>query len=97
MDAFIAVHTPNFSKSIWTQQEIGFAVGRNIKIISIKMGEDPTGFISKNQALPRKNRTAEEIASEINSLLLADEETAGKIKAAKKAADSKKELDKIQF
>jgi hypothetical protein len=45
MDAFIAIHTPGFSKSFWTQQEIGFAVGRGVKIISFSMGEDPTGFI----------------------------------------------------
>lgn len=46
MDAFVAIHTNGFSKSVWTQQEVGFAVGRGVKIISLKMGEDPTGFIS---------------------------------------------------
>jgi hypothetical protein len=50
MDAFIAIHTPGFSASFWTQQEIGFAVGRGVKIISFKMGEVPTGFISEHQA-----------------------------------------------
>jgi TIR domain len=59
MDAFIAIHTQGFSASFWTHQEIGFAVGRGVKIISLKMGEDPTGFISKRQALPRRRRTAE--------------------------------------
>jgi TIR domain len=97
MDAFVAVHTLGFSKSVWTQQEIGFAVARRVKIISVKMGEDPTGFISKSQALTRKQRTAEEIASEINGLLLADEDTAEKIRAAKKAADLSNALDKIPF
>jgi hypothetical protein len=48
MDAFLAIHTPGFKDSFWTQQEIGFAVGRGVKIISFKMGEDPTGFISKH-------------------------------------------------
>ena len=62
MDAFIAIHTPGFSASFWTQQEVGFAVGRGVKIISLRMGEDPTGFISKHQALARRQRTAEEIA-----------------------------------
>jgi hypothetical protein len=57
MDAFLAIHTEGFSKSVWTQQEIGFAGARGVKIISFKMGEDPTGFISKHQALPRLNRT----------------------------------------
>ena len=58
MDAFLAIHTVGFSKSMWTQQEIGFAVGRGTKVISLRMGEDPTGFISKRQALPRRNKTS---------------------------------------
>ena len=85
MDAFIAIHTQGFSASFWTQQEIGFAVGRGVKIISLKMGEDPTGFISKRQALPHRRRMAEAIAEEINGLLLSDELTAEKLRAAKRA------------
>lgn len=61
MDAMVAVHTVGFSKSFWTQQEVGFALGRGVKVISFKIGEDPTGFISKRQALPRRKRTAEQI------------------------------------
>jgi hypothetical protein len=53
MDAFLAIHTKGFSASMWAQQEVGFAVARRVKIISFKMGEDPTGFISKHQPLPR--------------------------------------------
>lgn len=83
MDAFIAVLTEGFSKSIWTQQEIGFAVGRGVKIISFKMGEDPTGFISKHQALPRRNRTAEAVAQEIDQLLMSDDHTAERLTDAK--------------
>ncbi|MCP4616129.1 MAG: toll/interleukin-1 receptor domain-containing protein [Bradyrhizobium sp.] len=82
MDAFLAIHTVGFSQSFWTQQEIGFAVGRGVKIISFKMGEDPTGFISKRQALPRLNRSAEEVAKEVNGLLLGDETTAARLKEA---------------
>lgn len=73
MELFISIHTPGFSKSIWTQQEIGFAVARGVKIIAIRMGEDPTGFISKHQALSRGIKTAEEIASDIDILLRKDE------------------------
>lgn len=84
MDAFLAVHTKGFSQSYWTQQEIGFAYARNVKIISLKMGEDPTGFISKQQALPRRDRSAEQIAKEIDSILADDERTSEKLKNAKK-------------
>jgi hypothetical protein len=85
MDAFLAIHTKGFSASFWTQQEIGFAVGRGAKIISLKMGEDPTGFISKHQALPRGTRTAEEIAKEIDAILSNDNRTAERLAAAQKA------------
>ena len=83
MDAFVAVHTPGFKDSVWTQQEIGFALGRGTKVISFKMGEDPTGFIGKHQALARQGRSAEAIAGEISSLLLDDDRTAAKLRAAK--------------
>ncbi|MGN6590659.1 MAG: toll/interleukin-1 receptor domain-containing protein [Sphingomicrobium sp.] len=83
MDAFIAVLTPGFSASFWTQQEIGFALGRGVKIISFKMGEDPTGFISREQALPRQKRTAEEIANEIGILLAQDSRTVDRLLGAR--------------
>lgn len=90
MDAFVSMHTPGFSQSIWTQQEIGFAVGKGVKIISLRMGEDPTGFISKHQALPRGTKTAEEIAVEIDMLLTEDRRTKerlGEAKMDRKAGD----------
>jgi hypothetical protein len=83
MDAMVAVHTKGFSASFWTQQEIGFALGRGVKVISFKYGEDPTGFIAKHQALPRLNKSAEDIAAEIDRLLTADPRTKDKIKSAK--------------
>ena len=85
MNAFLAIHTPGFSESYWTQQEVGFALGRGTKVISFKMGEDPTGFIAKHQALSRQNRTAEEIAKEVNEILASDERTSPKLLAAQKA------------
>jgi hypothetical protein len=86
MDALIAVHTLGFSASIWTQQEIGYALGRGVMVISFKMGEDPTGFIGKHQALPRRNRTAEEIAEEIDRLLIGDPRTKERLLEARTSA-----------
>lgn len=83
MDAFIAIHTPGFAASIWTQQETGYAVCRGVKIISLQMGEDPTGFISKQQALSRGDRRAEEVAAEIDRILAKDPRTRDKLRAAK--------------
>ena len=75
MQCFISVHTVGFAGSNWTQQEVGFAVARRVKIIALKMGEDPTGFIGKSQALARRRRTAEQIADEIVAILHADATT----------------------
>lgn len=85
MDALVAVHTSGFSKSYWTQQEIGAAFGRGVKIISLMMDEAPTGLISKHQALSRAGRSAEEIAKEIDALLGADEATAARLADARQA------------
>ena len=82
MDALVAVHTERFSASPWAQQEIGIALGRGKKVISFKYGEDPTGFLARYQAIPRRNRKAEEIAKKINDLLIEDEETRSILKAA---------------
>lgn len=90
MDAMVAIHTAGFSQSTYTQQEVGFALGRGVKIISFEMGEQPTGFISRKQSLPRRRRTAEDIAKEINGLLLDDSRTKEKLQAAQPA---KKDLD----
>jgi hypothetical protein len=84
MDGFLAIHTKGFRDSYWAQQEVGFALGRGVKIISFKMDEDPTGFISKHQALARKNRTAEQIAAEVDTLLSNDPLTSTKLTLAKK-------------
>jgi hypothetical protein len=83
MDAFLAIHTLGFALSIWTQQEVGYAVGRGVKIISLQMGEDPTGFIGKHQALGRRSRTAEQVAEEIDAILSKDTRTRNKLAAAK--------------
>ena len=72
MDAFVSIHTPGFAASSWTQQEVGFACARRVPIISLKMvsqGEDPTGFIGRQQALLRYNESAEQIAGRISELL----------------------------
>lgn len=97
MDGFIAVHTPGFSQSFWCQQEIGFALGSGKKIISFKMGEDPTGFISKQQALARRDRSAEDIAKEIDGLLGMDSRTRDKLASAKAALESSTVTDEIPF
>ncbi|WP_353269430.1 toll/interleukin-1 receptor domain-containing protein [Gemmatimonas sp.] len=73
MDAMLAIHTEGFSESVWTQQEIGVAIGRGVKIISLKLeNEDPKGFIARDQAILRRGRTADAITPEIVAILTND-------------------------
>lgn len=70
MDSFVALLTDGFHDSLWTDQEVGFAFGRGIPIISVKLGKDPYGFIGKFQALSCAWETA---ATEIAKILIKKE------------------------
>lgn len=53
MDAMLAFISDDFFESAWTNQEIGYALGRAIPVISIKLEKtDPKGFIRNRQAIP---------------------------------------------
>jgi hypothetical protein len=52
MEIMLAFITDDFHESTWSNQEIGFALGRGVPIISLKLQrKDPSGFIGNQQAL----------------------------------------------
>ena len=52
MEIMLAFVTDDFRESVWTNQEIGFALARKIPVISLKLQQrDPEGFIDEQQAL----------------------------------------------
>ncbi len=51
MDAFVALLTPDFHDSDWTDHEVGFAFARGTPIIAVRLGRDPYGFLAKFQGL----------------------------------------------
>ena len=52
MEAMLVLLTDDFRDSSWTDQEIGFALGRSIPVICLKVGcIDPGGFVGSTQAL----------------------------------------------
>jgi hypothetical protein len=67
MDAFVALMTENFHDSLWVDQEVGFAFGRGVPIIAVKLGRDPYGFIGKFQAL---SCNWDEVAKEITKIII---------------------------
>lgn len=40
MDALVALMTKGFHESYWTDQEVGFALGRHVPVIPVKLGRD---------------------------------------------------------
>lgn len=62
-ECLTALMVKGFHESKWTDQEIGVAIGRDLLIIPVRMGEDPYGFIGKFQAITDRdiNALAEEI------------------------------------
>lgn len=70
MDSLIAILSDNFHDSLWTDQEVGVAFGRDVPIISLKLGMDPYGFIGKFQAL---TCSWEKAAQEIVKILVKHE------------------------
>lgn len=65
MDGLLALLTPNFRVSEWTDQEIGFAVCRQVPLISVRLGMDPYGFMGENQAVLEGGKEPGDLAKEI--------------------------------
>lgn len=64
-DALIALLHQNFHASNWTDQEIGFAMGRGVPVFAVRFDQDPYGFIGRFQAFNGNGKTAAELAPEL--------------------------------
>ena len=64
-DAMLALLTPGFHASKWTDQEIGFALGRGLPILTVLLGEEPYGFLAREQAIQGVGITDEKLARSI--------------------------------
>jgi len=49
MDAFVSVHSSGYAISPWCNQEAGFALARNVMMISVLDGKPPCGFLNPPQ------------------------------------------------
>lgn len=85
-DVLVALLSPGFKESRWTDQEVGYCHGRHVLILSVRQGLDPYGFISRYQALQGAVKTPPEIAREISSILLKHPKTAARAAEAMVAA-----------
>lgn len=81
MEVMLVLLTEEFHESVWTNQEVGFALGRGIPIICLKIGPvDPKGFISSHQALKRNPDELGKAASDVMKALLGEVRQAGRVK-----------------
>lgn len=51
-DAMSALITPDFKNSHYCDQEVGFAIARDLLVIPVRQGADPHGFLASQQAIP---------------------------------------------
>jgi hypothetical protein len=75
MDALVAVLTPNFDKSKWTDQEVGVAIGREVLVIPIRKGMDPYGFIGKFQGLQSNGKTVGQVTQSLFEIIISHAKT----------------------
>ncbi len=70
MDILLVYLTDDFHDRVWTDQEVGFALGDAKPVLSVKLGvKDPQGFISHIQAVKADIDTPKETAERLVPLL----------------------------
>lgn len=62
MDGFCPLLMDGFKESNWCDQEIGFAVARNVLIIPVRKKLDPYGFIMKYQGIQGEGKNIDQVA-----------------------------------
>ncbi|PKK83747.1 MAG: hypothetical protein CVT49_06930 [candidate division Zixibacteria bacterium HGW-Zixibacteria-1] len=75
MHALAALLTQDFHNSKWTDQEVGFALGRGFMIIPIRIDINPYGFLGAHQALPGNFNEIESLAPKIVNALVKNDST----------------------
>jgi hypothetical protein len=65
MDGLAALMTEDFHSSYWTDQEVGFALGRHVPVIPVRLGRNPYGFLARIQALSCNWKNAAERIVEV--------------------------------
>jgi hypothetical protein len=64
-----------FHASKWTDQEIGYAMGRGRMVIAVSLGQDPYGFIGRFQAISGGQFTSAALATQIFDILKKNQKT----------------------
>ncbi|MGD0461654.1 MAG: toll/interleukin-1 receptor domain-containing protein [Tepidisphaeraceae bacterium] len=82
MHALAALLTPDFHSSKWTDQEMGWALGRGVLVVPLRLGVDPYGLVGKIQGVPGKFEEPKKLAARIAKALLDNRQTHGEMRRA---------------
>lgn len=74
-DALLALLHPNFHQSYWTDQEIGFAMGRGVPVFSVRLGQDTYGFIGRFQAFNSREDLVADLVMDLFTPYRKDKQT----------------------
>lgn len=75
MDALAALLSTGFNESQWTDQEIGFALGRGVAVLSVRRDLDPYGFLGREQAVNGRGVKIGDVAAAIAKALMGHPKT----------------------
>ena len=78
-DGMLVLLHPGFHQSEWTDQEIGYAIGRQLFVVAARFGADPYGFIRRFQAMEGDNKTSADLAAELFDILCKHRQTRKRI------------------
>lgn len=71
MEVFVALITQDFHESNWTNQEMGFALGKRVPVICLKLGNhNPEGFVSSFQGMQANYHNIQSCAPDLYQLIM---------------------------
>ena len=82
MHGLAAILTPESKDSDWTDQEVGYGLGRGIKTIAVQAGRLPYGLLARQQALVADLDKVDLMARRIVSILVKDPSTQPRVRDA---------------
>ena len=80
MHALASLLTSGFRESQWTDQEIGWALGRGVLVLPVRLGIEPYGFGGKNQGVSGTLNQPAVLAAAIVDALLTNPQTHGEMR-----------------
>lgn len=80
MHGLAALITPDFHESLWTAQEVGWALGRGILMVPVRLGADPYGLMGKIQGVRGTLEEPTALAESVARTLLANSQTFGEMR-----------------